>query len=132
VDRSSAVLRWVATCIVAVSLIAEWPLALALSSRHLAGTPALGGVFTASLCLSGNGSGHDAADRVPGGPAHGPGKSAPCPVCQGLHALKAPLPAGPAEIRRDLAAARATLPEPAPPVTTARLESKQPRGPPLA
>jgi len=131
VNRYGAVLRWLTVCTIAIALIAEWPLALALSSRHLAGIPAAGGILTASLCISAT-PGQAAADHVPGGPAHGAAKGAPCPICQGLQTHKAPAPAEQADVARHYVAARIVSPEPSAPVQTVRLESKHPRGPPIA
>ncbi|HLF59130.1 MAG TPA: hypothetical protein VI732_05825 [Alphaproteobacteria bacterium] len=126
--RNTAFLRTVASCVIAVSLIAEWPLALALSSQHLGRSVRLLDDLSASICLSGK----NAAPAVPGKPAGAPAKTSPCPICQGLQAAKAPLPAGPADIRPCAEFVRVAAPEPPLLVAGSWTQSKHPRGPPLA
>jgi hypothetical protein len=125
VTRRFAILRTLASCLLAVSLIAEWPLALALSSQHVA--RALQGSNDVPLCLAGT-----AGQSLPAKPAGAPAKIAPCPICQGIHAAQAPLPDAIAVPHPVLLAGTAIAPDSAAVVAGGRIDAKQPRGPPFA
>jgi hypothetical protein len=124
--QRAAIVRTVASCLIAVSLIAEWPLALALSAHHIG--RALRLHDESALCLATKSGAKSLPAKLPGAPA----KTAPCPVCQGLQAAKAPLPDAPAFARSAIASTLVRVPEPVLWVAGRGFDPNQPRGPPLA
>lgn len=122
VFRRSAALNLVACWLVAVVLIAEWPLAVSLSSRHLA----------QSLRLS-----HDSAVSVLGGgsgtPARGlPAKMPSCPICQAVLTGHAVLPDSVPQFYPALVGAPSHVPPSAVLAGLAHMGPHLPRGPPQA
>jgi hypothetical protein len=115
-----AALRPIASWLVAVALIVEWPLGLAHASHHLGQNLQFAHDLAASICTGG----------TPAQPH--PAKLMFCPACQAVSAAKALVPAAPAHALPRLAASEPDRAEPALLVVAAPVRCQQPRGPPQA
>ena len=83
---SNGLLRTLASALIAFCLAVQAPLALAQATRYAA----LSDDLASSLCGMQIAASHN--NQSAGHTGLPAGKSAPCPICQALHAGKAPLP----------------------------------------
>jgi hypothetical protein len=120
--RRKTALKAFVCWLVAFILIADWPVALSLASRHLSQSLLLSRDVVTVMCGGGSGA-----------PVHGtPVRMAPCPICQAVLTGHAVLPDSVPPLCPVFERGPSNVPESSIIAGIARIRPHLPRGPPPA